>query len=250
MKASFAMGTGLRLAARWARSCSAVRMTRKRRPRRAADFDEVVPAGEPEFIPGTVIARYWAEADPQSGRLDLYEIKPGNKINRVETRLRPCDTRTPAAAPARTAACRAELRTDGGQRARVDGSDEGDVPLFRRAVGCAARTTGSFPATGCPFFPAGSTTWRRRACSAPRCRWSATIRLCFAQRRGSDPEPLGWSDARYPVPRARGSTRRSAAAPIPSPSKLDPATSNLTTTISWAARTATATRPRSTRSPA
>ena len=85
MKSSFSMGHGLGCSwlERW---CLAAPITTaKEAETSAADFEETVPAGEPEFIPGSpLVARYWAEADPKNGRLDLYEIKTGNKINRAE----------------------------------------------------------------------------------------------------------------------------------------------------------------------
>ena len=46
---------------------------------------EVVPAGEPENIPGMgIAARYWGEMDAKNGRIALYRIYPGNVIYRNE----------------------------------------------------------------------------------------------------------------------------------------------------------------------
>jgi hypothetical protein len=44
---------------------------------------EVVPADDPDPIPGTgIAARYWAELHPLEGRIDLFELYPGNIIYR------------------------------------------------------------------------------------------------------------------------------------------------------------------------
>ena len=55
----------------------------KKTPEKAPEVgvDEVVPAGEPEKVEGTALAaRYWVEISPMDGRMDMFEIKPGNKI--------------------------------------------------------------------------------------------------------------------------------------------------------------------------
>ena len=46
---------------------------------------EVVNAGTPEEIPGSVVAaRYWIEGNPKTGEVNVFEIHPGNVIYRGE----------------------------------------------------------------------------------------------------------------------------------------------------------------------